>query len=140
MVTKNGKLCVRKGQLCLDHVQAQSVRRWVNGDSRDTTIMHVKSTISNAMRVARSIIASKPECNIAKWTLHRLLAEMQACECGLENLKSTYITDSMMLANLDVIIERRRANMTEIREFIEAIGLIMPETESMADAALERQL
>ena len=123
MVPKNGKLCVRKGQLCLDHIQAQSLRRWINGDSRDMTVMHTKSTFFNAMRIARSIMSCGPAANdtghVAEWTLCRLLEEIRCCETGLENLKSTYVNDSMMLANLDVIIERRRANISEIEEYIE---------------------
>lgn len=122
MVPKNGKLCVRKGHLCLDYLQAQAFRRWMNGDSRDTTIMHAKTTLTNAMRIARSIIScapSNPDDNNANWTLYRLIEEIRACEIGLENLKTTYVNDSMMLANLEVIIERRRANMAEIQAFLD---------------------
>lgn len=123
MVPKNGKLCVRKGGLCLDSMQAQPLRRWVNGDSRDATIMHTKNTFFNAMKIARSIISGGQSGynHSASWTLHRLLEEIKKCESGLENLKSTYVDDSMMLANLDVIIERRRSNISEIEEFMNKI-------------------
>ena len=117
MVPKNGKLCVRKGQLCLDVVQGQALRRFFNGDSRDCTLMHAKNTITNAVKINRSIMAM-PSTDISAWTLRRMLAELEACESGLQNLKTTYADDSMIIANLDVIIERQRAHREEVRKFL----------------------
>ena len=136
MVPKNGKLCVRKGQLCLDTVQGQAVRRWMNGDSRDCTLMHAKNTITNAVKINRCIMTqlnnnnnnnsnNSSKNNIKEgerdrdaWTLRRMLAELEACECGLQNLKTTYACDSMIIANLDVIIERQKAHQSEVRKFL----------------------
>ena len=118
MVPKNGKLCVRKGQMCLDTVQAQAFRRWLNGDSRDTTLMHAKNTINNAVKINRMLMATVPQTDMTAWTLQRMLAEMQNCEAGLENLKTTYACDSMMIAFLDVIVDRLRAHRDEVHKFI----------------------
>ena len=64
MVPKNGKLCVRKGQLCLDNaVQGQALRRWLNGDCRDSTLMHAKNTITNAIKIDRAIMAAAAKDN-----------------------------------------------------------------------------
>jgi hypothetical protein len=69
MVPRNGRLCVRKGQLCLETSdQLQAVRRWARGDS--------------------------------------LFAELGQCEIGLQNLRTTYASDSMMVANVGVLQER----------------------------------
>ena len=52
MVPRNGRLCVRKGQLCIDATdQLQPLRRWVRGDSRDLTLLHVRNTVQNACRI-----------------------------------------------------------------------------------------
>ena len=120
MVPKNGKLCVRKGQLCLDTVQGQGFRRWLNGDSRDCTLMHAKNTIHNAIKINRVIMTSNDSMSAEnEWTLRRMLAELEACESGLQNLKTTYACDSMILANLDVIIDRQHAHQIEVQKFLD---------------------
>jgi hypothetical protein len=121
MVPKNGKLCIRKGQLCLDTaVQAQCLRRWANGDSRDATLLHAKSTINNAVKINRCLMSSLIQNDVSAWTIKRLLSEMEQCETGLQNLKTTYVGDSMMIANLEVMIDRQRAHQEEVRKYLES--------------------
>ena len=47
-----------------------------------------------------------------------MLSELEACESGLQNLKTTYADDSMIIANLDVILERQTAHQDELRRFL----------------------
>jgi hypothetical protein len=119
MVPKNGKLCIRKGQLCIDSPRMQGVRRWMYGDSRDMTLAHTKNTINSSIKIARSIMLNyKPSHNNGIWTLDRIFEEMDSCQIGLQNLKTTtYAGDSMMVANLDIIMERQIANKEEIQIF-----------------------
>lgn len=118
MVSKNGKLCIRKGHLCLDASdQMQCVRRWVQGDSRDCTLMHVRNTLNSAFKLSRFLI-SMPNMSYAFWTLDRLLAEMAQCEIGLQNLKTTYSVDSIMVANLEVMLDRLTAHQSEVKVFL----------------------
>lgn len=132
MVPKNGKLCVRKGQLCLDavqHIHAQGLRRWIHGDSRDITLVHARNSISSAIKISRLLMNSGPDNRpsnqtiassetITLWTLHRLLAEMHQCESGLQNLTATYSGDSMMVANLGVLLDRLMAHEDELSRFL----------------------
>ena len=124
MVPKSGKLCVRKGQLSLDLAdKAQSVRRWANGDSRDVTLMHARNSIGSAIKINKSIMGAGPSSNdpipsMALWTLDRMSSEMEQCEVGLQNLKTTYASDSMMVANLDVLADRLKAHKTEVVGFL----------------------
>ena len=137
MVPRSGKLCVRKGQLSLDDADnAQGVRRWLRGDSRDITLMHSRNTINSAVKISKALIASYHSTELAAWTLERLVNEMEQCEAGLQNLKTTYACDSMMVANLDVLSDRLRAHKSEVRRFItDASG-----TSAAADAALEAHI
>jgi hypothetical protein len=133
MVPKSGKLCVRKGQLSLDLAdKAQPVRRWADGDSRDVSLMHARNSIGSAIKISKSIMASSaaPSSDatapssaaqmtaMSLWTLDRMSAEMEQCEVGLQNLKTTYATDSMMVANLDVLADRLKAHKTEVVAFL----------------------
>lgn len=121
MVPKSGKLCVRKGQLSLDICdKSQGLRRWANGDSRDVTLMHARNTINSAVKISKALIANAAATELAQWTLQRLAAEMEQCDVGLQNLKTTYSCDSMMVANLDVLSDRLRAHHSEVRRFLDA--------------------
>jgi hypothetical protein len=113
MLPKHGKLCLRRGNLGIDHPRAQGLRRWINGDSRDHTLVHAKVTINNSIKIARSMM-SGPSSTMTDWTLQRIYDEMEHSEMGLKNLKTTYVNDSMMIANLDVLIERQTAHREEI--------------------------
>ena len=122
MVPKGGKLCIRKGHLCLDarkatrlHPVLQPITRWFNGDSRDLTLLHTKNTINGALKISKSMMRDNTS---DLWTLQRLMEELIACETGLQNLKATYSYDSMMLANLDVVLERQKANCVDIQSYL----------------------
>jgi hypothetical protein len=131
MVPKSGKLCVRKGQLSLDCAdRAQAVRRWVQGDSRDVTLMHARNTINSAVKISKALFREGVASELSHWTLSRLVAEMEQCDVGLQNLKTTYATDSAMVANLDVLSDRLRAHKVEVRRFVASL-----ESDTAASAA-----
>ena len=122
MVPKSGKLCVRKGQLSLDIADnAQGLRRWVQGDSRDVTLMHARNTINSAVKISKALYMDGGASDLSHWTLSRLVAEMEQCDVGLQNLKTTYATDSAMVANLDVLSDRLRAHKAEVQSFMTSI-------------------
>jgi hypothetical protein len=123
MVQQNGRLCVRRGQLSLDGAdRTQGVRRWMMGDSRDVAMLHVKSAIAAAVKISRMIINTNAVglADSSRWTLARMFTELNRCEVGLHNLKMTYTSDSMMIANLDVLIDRVVAHEAEIVRFADA--------------------
>lgn len=111
MVPKNGRLSVRKGQLTLEPDDGfQKIRRWLNKDSRDHTLMHIKNTVQNAINLSKGIKENKIEIELKDWTVNRLLTEMQNCQTGLINIKTTYNEDSLFKASIDVIIDRLQAH------------------------------
>ena len=118
MLPKNGRLCVRRGQLTLesdDHMQR--FKRWVYRDSREVTLSHIKNTINNATKIIKGIMSSQIDIEMKTWTLQRFLSEMTSCQSGLVNLKTTYINDTAIVATLDVICERLQANCAELSEW-----------------------
>ena len=117
-VQKNGRLCIRKGQLTLerdDHFQI--IRRWVNKDSRELTLMHIKNTINNAIKLSKGLIQNLIQTDLRQWTIEKLIEEMQNCQGGLLNLKTTYNDDYSFKATLDVLGERLEANCEELQDF-----------------------
>lgn len=143
MVPRNGRLCVRKGQLCLetpDHMQ--SVRRWARGDSRDLCLMHVRNTMYNAQRIIQHL-STGVSSDRSNWVLQQIVAELGQCEVGLQNLRTTYATDSMMVANVGVLIERissYRAAVLSERTESRAPAKTQSSGESKQDVAKAKQV
>jgi hypothetical protein len=119
MIPKGGKLCVRKGQLSIDTVgRGQFVWRWVNGDSRDNTMNHVRNTISSAIAIITNFMNQyKNDVTwISAWTINRLCEEMERCEAGMCNLRTTYADDAAVVAALFTMSERIKAHCKEIKK------------------------
>jgi hypothetical protein len=123
MLQKSQKLCIRKGQLTIElDDKMQFLRRWLHNDSRDHILMHVKNTVSNAIKIAGTLMAKKESIiTFHQWTLTRIMQEMESAEHGLLNLKTTYVSDAIMIANLDVLIDRLTVNRKEIEKDIDLV-------------------
>jgi hypothetical protein len=116
MVQKNGRLCIRKGQLAIEpDDRIQAIRRWFNRDSRDQILLHLRICINNAVKLSRAILHNQIDVELKPWTLQRLLAEMTNSQHGLINLKTTYCNDPAMVAAIDVLIERLHAHCNELQ-------------------------
>ncbi len=156
MLPKNSKLCVRHGQLSIDRDDhLQPLRRWMSRDSRDVTLMHIRNTLTNALRILNSLIArvsadggaanacvtvlppptscyssdaagdgsvDLAQRHLCLWSLHQVLTEMRGCESGLQNLRTTYVDDSMTVAAIDVLVDRLRANCSAFQARVTAMA------------------
>jgi hypothetical protein len=115
MVNKGEKLCVRKGQLNIESFdRLQPVRRWYNKDSRDNSLIHIRNTVNDAIKISKGLLANNLQIDLSEWIVLALNEELKKCEVGLQNMKTTYEDDSSFVANLDVMIDRCRAHSEEI--------------------------
>jgi hypothetical protein len=115
MINKSEKLCVRKGQLNIEQIdRLQPFRRWYNKDSRDMSLIHIRNTINDAIKITKGLLANNLQHDLSTWTVNTLNDEMKKCEIGLQNLKTTYAEDPSYIANLDVMIDRCKAHSQEI--------------------------
>lgn len=123
MLNKNQKLCVRKGALSVDTPDVmQPIRRWMNNDSRDIILLHVRNTVSSCMRIANNCVqqAEREGCNSqVVWTLQSMRDAMVEAENGVTNLQSTYAHDAMFVASLSVLSNRMNACINEVESFIQ---------------------
>jgi hypothetical protein len=117
MINKGEKLCVRKSQLNIEQVdRLQPFRRWFNKDSRDNSLIYIRNTINDTIKITKSLFATDLQNDISKWSIIALNDELKHCETGLQNLKTTYVEDPSFIANLDVMIERCKAHSDEIEK------------------------
>ena len=133
MLGQSSRLCVRHGRLSVERDDTlQPIRRWLARDSRELTLMHIRNTLNNALKIIRTLLplfpalplsatapASAPvpssasadhALEVRRWALCQLLTELRACEAGLQNLRTTYSDDTMTVAAIDVLTDRVRAN------------------------------
>ena len=132
MVNKGAKLCVFKGQLNIETVdRLQSFRRWYHKDSREVTLIHIRNTINDAIKIAKGLISNTIQSDLKIWTIGAINQELKNCENGLQNLKTTYIEDSSFVANMDVLIDKCKAQSDEIEKSM----LEMSDTESISNVS-----
>jgi hypothetical protein len=119
-VPTGGRLAVRRGQLSVDStVHGQCLARFWYGDSRETTLQHVRNTMTGSVRATESLMTSERPLHLKEvWALDRVACEMEASECGLRNLRSTYTGDAGVNAALHVVSERMQAHAAVMRCFI----------------------
>lgn len=131
MINKGEKLCVRKGQLNIEQVdRLQPFRRWFNKDSRDVSLIHIRNTINDAIKITKSLIANNLQTDLSTWTVNTLNEELKKCEIGLQNMKTTYAEDPSYIANLDVMIDRCKAHSTEIDKGLGILQARKPATKT----------
>lgn len=122
MIPKNGRLCCNNGELAIDvDDRFQTIRRWFNRSTRTTCILQIRGTIVNATEFVAWIISKKINIELENWTLQQLLKEMTNCQSGLGNLKTTYHADRLVIAKIDVLLERLQENCKELETYLSSL-------------------
>ena len=102
MIKEGQKVCVRNGNLSLE-VQSTglvtSLRRWINRDSRQSTIFYIKSVIQNSISLARAP-------HVHETTVSKLVSGMREALVGVSSLIVTYSDDATITATLQVLRDR----------------------------------
>lgn len=137
MIKKGEKICLRKGQLNIEQAdRLQAFRRWYNKDSRDVTLIHIRNTINDAIKIAKGLIVNNIHSDMKTWTIGAINQELRNCDTGLQNLKSTYIDDQSFLANIDVLCDKCKAQCEEIEKALVQLSLDVqtsPSTSLMSE-------
>ena len=108
MIKEGQKVCVRNGHLTLETQSTgviTSLRRWINKDSRQTTVHYIKSVIQNAVAVTKTY---KNQMSVEK-----LLTGMNEALIGISSLVVTYADDATVSATLQVLHDRILTSLQE---------------------------
>jgi hypothetical protein len=107
MIKEGQKVCVRNGHLTLE-VQSTgvvtSVRRWINKDSRQTTVHYIKSVVTNAVTMIKNRVAAD-----------KLVEGMNEALAGIRSLIVTYADDATVAASLQVMHDRVVTELKHVR-------------------------
>lgn len=111
MIKEGQKVCVRNGHLTLE-VQSTgvvtSLRRWINRDSRQTTVHYIKSVIQNSISVSKT---SRNQLSTGK-----LVLGMDEALIGINSLVVTYADDATISATLQVLRDRITTELKSLHE------------------------
>ena len=119
MIKKGEKICLRKGQLNIEQVdRLQAFRRWYNKDSRDVSLIHIRNTINDAIKIAKGLIHNNMQSDLKLWTIGAINQELKNCENGFQNIKTTYIDDPSFIANIEVLLDKCKAQTEEIDKLL----------------------
>jgi len=109
MIKEGQKVCVRNGLLSLEPTSTGlhvAVRRWINNDSRQSTLSYIKNVVNNALDV----------CNML--TDHDIIAKiiksLNECSTGLGSLAVTYEMDVPIVATIQVMQDRIKTNLENL--------------------------
>ena len=105
-IKEGQKVCVRNGLLTLEQtstgIQA-SVKRWLFGDNRATTLHYIRNVVHNALSVAKMNDENTIE----------IVTSMESVIIGLGRLEVTYTSDVALCSAIQVLSNRI---MTEIKK------------------------
>ena len=105
-IKEGQKVCVRNGLLTLEQtstgIQA-SVKRWLFGDTRATTLHYIRNVVHNALSVAKMNDENAAE----------IVNSMENVIIGLGRLEVTYTSDIALCSAIQVLSNRI---MTEIKK------------------------
>ena len=96
MVGDGQKLSLRQGRLALG--SGSAIVRWLTGEARINTISALRAVVSDAIDVLGH--------NDDPWLAERLVADLDAARAGIARLQATYEGDSLIVAQLQVLVER----------------------------------
>ena len=115
MIKENDKLCIRDGHIKVEvksNPRLIAVRRWINNDSRRSTLMEINNTIQNALQICKESFND----NEKLWTVEQFKKHFTNVIVGLNNLKKTYHEDSYIIARIIVLNNMLEEEIRKINE------------------------
>ena len=108
-IKEGQKVCVRNGLLTLEQtstgIQA-SVKRWLFGDNRATTLHYIRNVVHNALSVAKMNDENTIE----------IVTSMESVIIGLGRLEVTYTSDIALCSAIQVLSNRIMSEIKKIEQ------------------------
>ena len=108
MIKEGQKVCVRNGLLSLENSSTGirvAIRRWVDNDNRQSTLVYIRNVVNNAMDIAYI----HPDYDV----IDKLRMYLIGCITGLGSLAVTYGTDASITASIEVLQERIKTHIKQ---------------------------
>lgn len=113
-VKKGEKINTKYMYVQPDGVVTRISRTFINVDSRINTITFIKNTLSRSFDIIKLNMSSDKSSE--RQLALNLVQDLLKCKAGLNNLKLTYVEDTMFNCEMDTIIEEIDSKIIEYRE------------------------
>ncbi len=90
-----------------------SIRRTLNGESRNTTLQFISNTIDRSFEIIQTL--SHSEQYSEKMLCTSIISDMIKCVQGLKNIQKTYSSDKLFVCTVDTIIDGIQAKCMELK-------------------------
>jgi hypothetical protein len=101
LIKVNEKISIRKGHLRIDReTSVQSIKRWFRGDSRDDMIFFLRGLLKKLGEI------EPPDRG-------KFRNELTGVEVGLNNIKTTYAADPVVVVQMENIWEKLNKLLAE---------------------------
>lgn len=90
------------------------IKRMLFGESRDTTITFLNSTIERSFEIIQAYCYSDKKSE--QIFCSNIILDLAKCIEGLQNLQKTYKEDNLFVCNIDTIIENIKGKLIELKE------------------------
>jgi hypothetical protein len=131
-IQKNGKIARSyDGVISLEHDSYfQSLKRFINSDSRKQTIHEIKSIVNETSDAFSNIFQSRKydkysnplEYTRLKDMATLLFTELEVAKIGIENLKFTYISDLNTSSQIDIVLMKINTILKEVNDKLDIKG------------------
>ena len=101
LVKINEKFSIYNGHLQIDYSPVKNIKRWFNGDSRESLITFLNDLIEKINIVFNKNL-TKESVNDQVY-IYSIVNELDRVGCGISNLKITYMYDPVIVVKLDTI-------------------------------------
>lgn len=98
-----------------DGIVTRFSRTFVNIDNRINTLTFIKNTISRSFDIIQLNINSNKTSE--KHLAINILKDLDKCKIGLNNLKETYVEDSMFNCEIETLIEEIDGKLNEFENY-----------------------
>jgi hypothetical protein len=136
------RICMRNSSFSIqDAGWSQAFARWAYGETRWVNLDDIKAVVSDALRILGTYMTlvqhayggspghteyatlPVPTPDASLGFVGALAKELQSARTGLLCLRGTYVDDSLMVANLDVLIERTSTEVDKALALLERHNL-----------------
>lgn len=119
------KLVVQNNLLNIDNTLFQTVVRWLYGAGRTVSIEFIERVVTKAFEFNERVVTSDDkakdpltsECR--NHTIIRLTTDLNNCIDGLNNLKQTYSSDSLVSSRIDYVVDKIKVRTTNNSKLLE---------------------
>jgi hypothetical protein len=115
------KLSIWEGNMCIDNTYVQSVNRWYNNNSRNTTVKFLENLDENITKKIEELLVlddSSLFLDTKETLLLDLNHHLKTSIDGLRNLISTYQSDELIISNLELILNNFNLKIKKISNII----------------------